>query len=115
MVVISLNTGTIETPNGKINIQAVEGTSRIKITPEGSLLSLEVDIPVDERGNLLGFTPQDLPTLLTGAKNLGVVTDGVALNPNTKNVEVSGIVIPNESGLNIVSGELSTSDRKSVV
>ncbi|WP_342596687.1 CHAT domain-containing protein [Cyanobacterium aponinum UTEX 3222] len=111
MVVISLNTGTIETPNGKINIQAVEGTSRIKITPEGSLLSLEVDIPVDERGNLLGFTPQDLPTLLTGAKNLGVVTDGVALNPNTKNVEVSGIVIPNESGLNIVSGELSTSSQ----
>ncbi|WPF87036.1 CHAT domain-containing protein [Cyanobacterium aponinum AL20118] len=106
-----INTGTIETPNGKINIQAVEGTSRIKITPEGSLLSLEVDIPVDERGNLLGFTPQDLPTLLTGAKNLGVVTDGVALNPNTKNVEVSGIVIPNESGLNIVSGELSTSSQ----
>ncbi|MTF37881.1 CHAT domain-containing protein [Cyanobacterium aponinum] len=106
-----INTGTIETPNGKINIQAVEGTSRIKITPEGSLLSLEVDIPVDERGNLLGFTPQDLPTLLTGAKNLGVVTDGVALNPNIKNVEVSGIVIPNESGLNIVSGELSTSSQ----
>ncbi|MBD2392936.1 CHAT domain-containing protein [Cyanobacterium aponinum FACHB-4101] len=106
-----INTGTIETPNGKINIQAVEGTSRIKITPEGSLLSLEVDIPVDERGNLLGFTPQDLPTLLTGAKNLGVVTDGVALNPNTKNVEVLGIVIPNESGLNIVSGELSTSSQ----
>ncbi|AFZ52811.1 CHAT domain-containing protein [Cyanobacterium aponinum] len=106
-----INTGTIETPNGKINIQAVEGTSRIKITPEGSLLSLEVDIPVDEQGNLLGFTPQDLPTLLTGAKNSGVVTDGVALNPNTKNVEVSGIVIPNESGLNIVSGELNTSSQ----
>lgn len=66
-----INTGTIETPNGKINIQAVEGTSRIKITPEGSLLSLEVDIPVDEQGNLLGFTPQDLPTLLTGAKKFG--------------------------------------------
>lgn len=63
-----INTGKITTPSGNILIKAVEGTSRIKITPEGSLLSLEIDLSQDEQGNLLGFTPQDLPTLLTGEK-----------------------------------------------
>lgn len=102
-----INTGTIETPNGKINIQAVEGTSRIKITPEGSLLSLEIDIPKDEQGNLLGFTPQDLPTLLTGANQTGVSTPNVAVKNNQ--VQVANTNIPNETGIAIASGKISTS------
>lgn len=102
-----INTGIIETPNGNINIQAVKGTSRIKITPEGSLLSLEIDIPKDEQGNLLGFTPQDLPTLLTGANNAGVTTPNVTVNNNQ--VQVANTNIPNETGMAIASGKISTS------
>ncbi|MGI0481643.1 CHAT domain-containing protein [Geminocystis sp. CENA526] len=102
-----INTGTIETPNGKINIQAVAGTSRVKITPEGSLLSLELDIPKDEQGNLLGFTPQDLPTLITGANNAGVATPNVAVNNNQ--VQVANVNIPEGTGSSIVSGKVSTS------
>ncbi|WP_017292653.1 CHAT domain-containing protein [Geminocystis herdmanii] len=92
-----INTGSIETPNGKINIQAVAGTSRVKITPEGSLLSLELDIPQDEQGNLLGFTPQDLPTLLTGANNAGVATPNITIKNNA--VGVNGIN-PQVNGIN---------------
>ncbi|WP_308253227.1 filamentous hemagglutinin N-terminal domain-containing protein, partial [Geminocystis sp. GBBB08] len=102
-----INTGTIETANGKINIQAVQGTSRIKITPEGSLLSLELDLPKDEQGNLIGFTPQDLPTLLTGANK----TENSILNVTIKNnqVQVANTNIPNETGVAIASGKISTS------
>ncbi|BAQ62602.1 flagelliform silk protein [Geminocystis sp. NIES-3708] len=102
-----INTGTIETPQGKINIQAVKGTSRIKITPEGSLLSLELDIPKDEQGNLLGFTPQDLPSLLTGANNGGVTTGNVMVENNQ--VQVAKSNIPSETGIVIASGKISTS------
>ncbi|WP_373481196.1 CHAT domain-containing protein [Geminocystis sp.] len=110
-----INTGTIETPQGKINIQAVEGTSRIKITPEGSLLSLEIDIPKDEQGNLLGFTPQDLPTLLTGANNAGINTPNITINNNlgvngiNPQIQVGNTKIPNETGIAIASGKISTS------
>lgn len=121
-----INTGSIETPNGKINIQAVAGTSRVKITPEGSLLSLELDIPKDEQGNLLSFTPQDLPTLLTGAHNAGVATPNVTIknnavgvnginpqangiNPDNPQVQVANTTIPEGTGNSIISGKVSTS------
>jgi filamentous hemagglutinin family protein len=101
-----INTGTIETPQGKINIQAVEGTSRIKITPEGSLLSLEIDIPTDEEGNLVGIAPKDLPTLLTGANDAGISTPNVTVNNNQ--VQVANTTIPEGTGSSIVSGKVST-------
>lgn len=121
-----INTGTIETPNGKINIQAVAGTSRVKITPEGSLLSLEIEIPSDEKGNVLGFTPQDLPTLLTGAHNAGVATPNITVgvnginpadNPDKPQVQVANTTIPEGTGNSdtkwggyaVVSGKVSTS------
>ncbi|MDW8463284.1 MAG: CHAT domain-containing protein [Geminocystis sp.] len=101
-----INTGTIETAGGKIHIEAVEGTSRIKITPEGSLLSLELEIPRDAQGNLLEFTPQDLPTLLTGANGAGVETPKVTASNNQ--VEVENTSIPS-GGVAIVSGRLTAS------
>lgn len=102
-----INTGTIETAGGKIHIEAVEGSSRIKITPEGSLLSLELEIPRDEQGNLLGFTPLELPTLLTGANQRGVETPKVTVSNNR--VEVENTSIPSSGGVTIVSGRLNTS------
>jgi filamentous hemagglutinin family protein len=104
-----INTGTIETPHGRINIQAVGDGSTVKITPEGSILGLIVQIPTDDAGNLLGFTVKDLPTLLTGAKEAGVETPRVAVNPVTGKTEVARVPIPNESGISIVSGKLETS------
>ena len=98
-----INTGTIETSGGKINIQAVEGTSRVKITPEGSLLSLEVDFPKDEQGNIVGFTPQNLPSLLTGSNIEGVTVDD-------GEVRVNNSLIPQGQGNAIASGTISTAN-----
>ena len=104
-----INTGTISTPQGKINVEAVAGTSRVKITPEGSLLSLEIDLPTDEQGNSLEFTPPDLPTLLTGGNNNDVATKDVVVNPTTGKAQVAGVDIPNETGITVVSGKLDSS------
>jgi large exoprotein involved in heme utilization and adhesion len=62
-----LNTGTITTPEGKINIAASEGGRFVKITPEGSLLSFE--LPIAEQTNIAPTTilnAVNLPALLTG-------------------------------------------------
>jgi filamentous hemagglutinin family protein len=104
-----INTGTIKTPNGNINIQAVGNGNTVKITTEGSVLSLIIEVPTDAQGNPLGFTVQDLPTLLTGSKNAGVETPGATVNPVTGNAEVAGVPIPNESGITAISGKLETS------
>ncbi|MBF2057227.1 MAG: choice-of-anchor L domain-containing protein [Cyanobacterium sp. T60_A2020_053] len=110
-----INTGKITTPSGNILIQAIEGTSRIKITPEGSLLSLELNIPQDEQGNLLGFTPQDLPTLLTGEKvtinNTEIPTgQGNAIVNNSLNadgVETGGSVTVLGKNVGLLGANLS--------
>ena len=109
-----INTGTIETSQGKINIQAVEGTSRVKITPQGSLLSLEVTIPLDEQGNSLGFTPEDLPELLTGGDNAGITTTGIGVNPTSGNVNVAEVDVPKETGITVVSGKLEASSNSAI-
>ncbi|MGB5968009.1 MAG: filamentous hemagglutinin N-terminal domain-containing protein, partial [Spirulinaceae cyanobacterium] len=60
----ALNTGTITAPEGTITIAAVPGTSRIRISQPGQLLSLEIEPPRDTNGAVIPFTPLDLPGLL---------------------------------------------------
>lgn len=65
---IVINTGTIEAPNGKINITATPDGKYVKITPEGSLLSL--DLPIADQqavGNSRPIEGLDLSQLLTGS------------------------------------------------
>ncbi|TYQ23867.1 DUF4347 domain-containing protein [Pseudanabaena sp. UWO310] len=67
---IVINTGTIEAPNGKINITATPDGKYVKITPEGSLLSL--DLPIADQqavGNSRPIEGLDLSQLLTGSAN----------------------------------------------
>ncbi|WP_434686317.1 filamentous hemagglutinin N-terminal domain-containing protein [Pseudanabaena minima] len=62
-----VNTGTIATPSGNITIAATPDNKFIKITSEGSLLSLE--LPIADRqaaGNAPVLRGVDLPSLLTG-------------------------------------------------
>lgn len=63
-----VNTGTIATPSGNITIAATPDNKFIKITSEGSLISLE--LPIADRqavGNAPVLRGVDLPSLLTGA------------------------------------------------
>jgi hypothetical protein len=59
-----LNTGTISAPGGDIAIAAIPGTSRVKISKAGNLVSLEVELSRNP-DKAQKINPLDLPTLLT--------------------------------------------------
>ncbi len=61
-----INTGTIAAPSGKITIAAVPDGKYVKITPEGSLLSLELPVAAQQELAQRAFLVSDLPALLTG-------------------------------------------------
>ncbi|HBE19361.1 MAG TPA: filamentous hemagglutinin, partial [Cyanobacteria bacterium UBA11149] len=104
-----INTGKIIAPGGDINIVGVPGTNRVKMSQKGQLLSLEFEPPRDKNGLVLPVTAKDLPTLLTGAaKN---VETGVSVNQaGEAQLTASKTIIPNESGVTIVSGNVDTSN-----
>ncbi|WP_434687480.1 filamentous hemagglutinin N-terminal domain-containing protein [Pseudanabaena minima] len=102
-----INTGTISTESGKITIAAVPDGKYVKITPEGSLLSLQ--LPIADQNQLAQSSVQakDLPNLLTGSATLRNMT---GLNVDTSgNVLVAGTAIPKTSGTAIASGHLNVS------
>ncbi len=102
-----INTGTITTPSGKITIIAVPDGKYVKITPEGSLLSLQ--LPIADQNEIAQSQVQakDLPSLLTGSATLRNMT---GLNVDAAgNVLVAGTAIPNTAGTAITSGILDVS------
>ncbi len=107
-----INTGTISTSGGNINIAAVPGENVVRITQEGMVLSLELQ-PIEGMENSSSLPnagdnlPLDLPQLLTG----GNLTDatGITVNPNgTISLTGSGISLPNEAGSTYVAGTVDT-------
>ncbi|MGD2182244.1 CHAT domain-containing protein [Lusitaniella coriacea] len=101
-----VNTGTISTQSGRITVAAIPGSSLVRISQTGSLLSLEIEPPRDLQGNVLPFSALDLPQLLAGA---GVET-GLILNGNNRvQLRNSGVTIPTETGTTIISGNLDVS------
>ena len=102
------NTGKVKAPGGNITVASVPGSSRIRISQEGSLLSLEIDQPLGPSGQVLPIKPTDLAVLLTeGAAGLG--TGLVADVAGTVQLTESGATIPTEAGTTIASGTLDTS------
>ena len=102
-----INTGTLTAPEGTTTIAAVPGENLVRLSQQGSLLSLEFSplsptLPLSDSP-----TPPSLPQLLTGG-NLGNVT-GISVNPDgTMRLTSSGAQIPNEAGVAVVSGTLNT-------
>jgi filamentous hemagglutinin family protein len=94
-----LNTGTISAPGGDITIAAIPGTSRVKISKAGNLVSLEVEL-LPQSGQALGINPLDLPTLLTeGAQGLGLtVPSNATITPTPGTVIASGSIKATEGG-----------------
>ncbi|MBZ8181783.1 CHAT domain-containing protein [Oscillatoria salina] len=90
-----ISTGTIEAPGGNITITSVPGTSLVRISQAGQLLSLEIEIPTDSVGNPLPITPLMLPELLTVGANVGVT--GVAVNPDNT-IQLNPAAIPVQTG-----------------
>ncbi|MEQ9001591.1 MAG: CHAT domain-containing protein [Coleofasciculus sp. B1-GNL1-01] len=61
-----INTGQLTASGGQITVAAVSGSNLVRISQEGQLLSLEVELPRDNQELLQSFTPLDLASLLTG-------------------------------------------------
>ena len=105
---IVINTGTIEAPEGNITVTAVPGTSRVRISQEGQVLSLEVELPTTADGQQQPIRVLDLPALLTGpAEN--VETGLSASSDGTVQLSNSDTTIPTDGETAIASGTLDAS------
>ncbi|MBD2134567.1 filamentous hemagglutinin N-terminal domain-containing protein, partial [Sphaerospermopsis sp. FACHB-1094] len=98
-----INTGTISTPNGNITIAATPGEKLVKISQEGSLLSLE--LPIDQSGlNQVTNTPSSLAQLLT-LINVNHASGVTVENGQLKLTSINQVV-PTETATNIISGNI---------
>ncbi len=95
-----INTGTMEATGGTITIAAVPGTSRLRLTQTGQVLSLEVST-----NNPNAITPLMLPELLTGSNE----ETGLTVNEDNTVQTTAGTVIPQQPGTAIVSGTVDAS------
>ena len=104
-----LNTGNINTSGNQVIIQSVPGENLVRISSEGSLLSLEIDanqIPENSQGEVV-ITPESLPELLTGREEeTGLrITETEQIEVIEKNVTVS-----QEPDSVLIAGNIDTSD-----
>lgn len=95
----TINTGRLSTPGGEIQVLAVPGTNRVRLSQPGQVLSLEIVLPDSNE-----LKAVDLPTLLTGSD-----LPGIAVNPSGQ-VEVAGTSLPNQQGLAVASGSIDVSN-----
>jgi filamentous hemagglutinin family protein len=87
-----INTGEITAPAGSVTLSAIPGSSTVRISQAGHLLSLDIEPPRDDQGHVLPFTSQDLPALLTSAAGVDA-----GLTPNQ-----DGSVTINDAGTNFI-------------
>jgi filamentous hemagglutinin family protein len=114
-----INTGTLASPGGNITIAAVPGSSAVRISQEGHLLSLDIEpvalgggtgVPPVLQENRQKLTPLSLPQLLTGRPDFGHAS---ALSVNEKgevSLTGSGVKIPTDAGTAIVAGTVDVSN-----
>ena len=102
-----INTGTLTAPGGTITIAAVAGEKLVRVTQDGSLLSL--DLPTADKAliNPLPFVPLALPALLTGG-NLGNAT-GLTVDNGVVKLTSSGTTIPTDAGRVVLSNPINVS------
>ncbi|NEO88373.1 MAG: CHAT domain-containing protein, partial [Spirulina sp. SIO3F2] len=101
------NTGNISAPDGRVTIAAVPGESLVRISQSGHLLSLEVDPPRTNTGELATITASDLPTLLTGS---GINTGLTVMATGEIQADATGTVLPNTPETNLVSGTITAAE-----
>ncbi len=102
-----INTGEITAAEGSVTLSAIPGSSKVRISQSGHLLSLDIEPPRDSEGNILPFDAQDLPSLLTSGQDvdsgLTPQEDGsIAINS-------TGTTFIPEAAMAIASGEINVS------
>ncbi|HEY9295363.1 MAG TPA: filamentous hemagglutinin N-terminal domain-containing protein, partial [Phormidium sp.] len=108
-----INTGTLTAPQGNITVAGVPGTSLVRLSQPGFLLSLEIQ-PIGNsvtQPNSFDLPIASLPQMLTGGN--GSNATGVSVNKDGS-VELtgSGIRIPTEGNTAIVAGKIDVSGEK---
>jgi filamentous hemagglutinin family protein len=110
-----VSTGTVNAAQGSVNIAAVPGTSLVRISQPGNLLSLEIP-----GAATVNFTPATLPQLLTGSGVSGITVAGNNVNLDRGNVPINpGDVVVNQlntgtstvaaaNNLHLISSNLKT-------
>jgi filamentous hemagglutinin family protein len=110
-----VSTGTVNAPKGTVNIAAVPGTSLVRISQPGNLLSLEIP-----GAATVNFTPATLPQLLTGTGISGITVAGNNVNLDRGNLPIKpGDVVVNKlaagtatvaaaNNLNLIGSNLKT-------
>ncbi|MFP4296848.1 MAG: filamentous hemagglutinin N-terminal domain-containing protein [Spirulinaceae cyanobacterium] len=100
------NTGTLRAREGAIAIASVPGTSLVQISQVGNILNLQINPPRNAQGQILPFTPLDLPSLLT---NSGGINTDLNLNGNNTVQTQLGTLVSTDPGTAIVTGTLDVS------
>lgn len=104
-----INTGTLEAPQGKVSIISVPDQKLVKISQEGSLLSLGLPTSASSvlSPSLQGFTPLALPALLTGGEQ--PIATGVVADVNGVRLTGSDVLIPTDPGTALLAGQVDVS------
>ncbi|NJM87115.1 MAG: hypothetical protein HC847_07905 [Hydrococcus sp. RU_2_2] len=102
-----VNTGTLKAPGGNVSAIVVPGTSRVRLSQEGQLLSLEVELPKKASGESVRVRGLDLPTLLTGSD---VETGLQVTSAQEVKLTESGTTIPTDPGTTVISGTVDASN-----
>ncbi|HEY9853828.1 MAG TPA: filamentous hemagglutinin N-terminal domain-containing protein, partial [Leptolyngbyaceae cyanobacterium] len=108
-----INTGSLTAPQGQITIASVPGTSIVRLSQPGFVLSLDVQNPAQNVSQPNDWTLPiaSLPQMLTGGK--GGNATGVTVNSDgTIQLIGSGINIVPQPATSIASGTIDTSGSK---
>ncbi|MBW4419443.1 MAG: CHAT domain-containing protein [Myxacorys californica WJT36-NPBG1] len=110
-----VNTGTLSAPGGRIAIAAIPSEGIVRVTPQGSLLSLDLPISKSNQSLATGTLAETvLPELLTG----GVLSNatGSTIENGVIKLTPSSPPVPIERGMAIIASrnEGSASGRLSV-
>jgi filamentous hemagglutinin family protein len=92
-----VSTGNLSAPDGNITVSAVPGENLVRLTPQGNLLSLEIQPLGSDRPNNGTLPVAALPQLLTGG-NI-TAADGIRVN-------ASGQVELTSSGIDVNNGDV---------
>jgi filamentous hemagglutinin family protein len=95
----TINTGRLTAPGGEIQVLAIPGTDRVRLSQPGQVLSLEFVPPINSE-----LRAVDLPALLTGSGDL----PGIQLN-QTGQVQIAGTTLPTQQGVAVASGRIDVS------
>jgi filamentous hemagglutinin family protein len=105
------NTGELSAAGGRISIAAAPGSSQVRLSSVGNILSL--DIAADMANAGAQIAPQSLPELLTGETAI-VPARQIAVNPDGT-VSLSGMHVNPLTGTTLIAGDISVAHTESSV